>query len=449
MQKKISYRSVPIERVTSALLAAMLAGATRLVVAIDVAKVKMMAGFGHEDGTVARLVRFESPAQTRAFVELVVETGRVLDVPVEALMEPTGTYGDGLRALLVSSGVSVHMLSPKRVHDAAEVFDGVPSLHDAKSCVVMAQLHRQGVSRGYAPPSEERVRMRALVRRREVFEKPLQTHLNELEGLLARHWPELLVEMDVWRRRTPLELLAEYPCPADVTAHRAEVRELMRRVSRKMIKEDEVSRVLESAERSVGMPASTEERELVRAVAREALHVRASLASVNRELEKEAMKHEPTRSIAPVVGRVTALALVAYLGPLSQYDSAAALEKACGLNLKIKSSGNYVGRPSISKRGSSSVRRYLYLAALRLVKDDEVIAAWYRARGGYRADRKLIALVAVMRKLARALWHVARGASFDARKLVDARALDIAPMARAAAPAATPTPTSHEAPART
>lgn len=48
-------------------------------------------------------------------------------------MEPTGTYGDGLRALLVSRGVSVFMQSPKRVHDAREVFDGVPSLHDAKS----------------------------------------------------------------------------------------------------------------------------------------------------------------------------------------------------------------------------------------------------------------------------------------------------------------------------
>ncbi len=76
MKKKISYRAVPIERLTSALLAAMLSGATKLVVAIDVAKLKMMAGFGPEDGTIARLVRFESLAQTRAFVALVIETGK-------------------------------------------------------------------------------------------------------------------------------------------------------------------------------------------------------------------------------------------------------------------------------------------------------------------------------------------------------------------------------------
>lgn len=85
----------------------------------------MMTGFGPEDGTIARLVRFESPAQTRLFVELVVETGKALAVPVEALMEPTGTYGDGLRALLIASGVKVFMLSPKRVHECVVRMNGV------------------------------------------------------------------------------------------------------------------------------------------------------------------------------------------------------------------------------------------------------------------------------------------------------------------------------------
>jgi len=54
MSKTISYRAVLIEKVTSAMLAGLLVGATKLVVAIDVAKTKMMAGFGREDGGVAR-----------------------------------------------------------------------------------------------------------------------------------------------------------------------------------------------------------------------------------------------------------------------------------------------------------------------------------------------------------------------------------------------------------
>jgi transposase len=108
-----------MERLAPEMLTTSLAGASKLVVAIDVAKTKMMAGFGREDGSVARLVKWTSPVETRAFVELVVQTGKALGVPVEALMEPTGTYGEALRALLMAHGVPVFMLSPKRVHDAA------------------------------------------------------------------------------------------------------------------------------------------------------------------------------------------------------------------------------------------------------------------------------------------------------------------------------------------
>jgi transposase len=440
MARKIQYRAVSIDRLTSGMLAASLSGASKVVVAIDIAKTKMMAGFGREDGSTARLVKFQSPVEMRAFVELVVETGKALSAPVEALMEPTGTYGDALRALLISHGVAVFMLSPKRVHDAAEVFDGVPSLHDAKSCVVIARLHQQGVSRRYAEPNAERVRLRALARHRELYEKPLQMHLSQLEGLLSRHWPELLVELDVWRRKTPLALLRAHPCPADVTEHAAEAEALMRRASRNTMKDEQVSQILQSAAQSVGVPATDEARQVIQATAAEALRLREAMTGVDRTLEEVAQQTEATRMIATVVGRVTAVVLVAHLGPFADYESAAALEKACGLNLKVRSSGNYDGRVAITKRGSGVVRRYLYLAALRLIRDDARVAAWFRSRAGYRGGHKLIAVTAVMRKLVRALWHVARGDVFDSSKLIDERALPARELA-----ATTPTPTSHDA----
>jgi hypothetical protein len=65
------------------------------------------------------------------------------------------------------------------------------------------------------------------------------------------------------------------------------------------------------------------------------------------------------------------------------------------------------------------------MAALRLMKDDAVALSWCRARRGYKADQKIKAVVALMRKLARALWHVARGEAFDATKLFDIRRLDL------------------------
>ena len=80
----------------------------------------------------------------------------------------------------------------------------------------------------------------------------------------------------------------------------------------------------------------------------------------------------------------------------------------------------------ITKRGPGVCRYYLYLAALRLIQDDPVVRAWYGkkvARDGGRMKNK--AVIAVVRKLVKGLWHVARGEPFDSRLLFDTSKLDL------------------------
>ena len=130
--------------------------------------------------------------------------------------------------------------------------------------------------------------------------------------------------------------------------------------------------------------------------------------------------------MAQAVGKATAAVLALSVGNADEYESAAAYVKSYGLNLKERSSGRHKGRLKISKRGPGRSRRYLYMAVLRLIQHDAVCAAWYRrkvARDGGKLKGK--AIVALMRKLAAALWHVAQGTPFDARKLFDLRRLKL------------------------
>ena len=72
------------------------------------------------------------------------------------------------------------------------------------------------------------------------------------------------------------------------------------------------------------------------------------------------------------------------------------------------------------------MRKYHYFTALRWLYQDTVIARWYRNKVRRDGNRKGKAIVAVMRKLALALWYVARGDVFDSRKLFNVRAFAMA-----------------------
>jgi transposase len=130
--------------------------------------------------------------------------------------------------------------------------------------------------------------------------------------------------------------------------------------------------------------------------------------------------------LSPVIGKVTSAVLIAHQGVPTDYSSAGSYLKALGLNLKEHSSGKHRGQLKITKRGHGISRRYLYYATLRLIRDDNVVRAWYRSkveRDGGRIKGK--AIIAVMRKLVQALWCVSRGETFDSKRLFDVRHLGL------------------------
>ena len=118
-----------------------------------------------------------------------------------------------------------------------------------------------------------------------------------------------------------------------------------------------------------------------------------------------------------VVGVPTACVLWVSTGDPRDFDSAGAYRKAMGLNLAERSSGTYQGRLRISKRGSARTRQWLYFAVLRLVQQCGV-RPWYEAKKARHEGEARQVVVAVMRKLAVALYHVGvRNEEFQPRRL--------------------------------
>lgn len=416
---KRTYQAVPVKSKPLEKLAKELEDIERLVFAIDVAKEKMFAALKIESEPVLRTVKWNHSTQTRTVVRWLAH----LSCPVEVAMEPSGTYGDTLRWQLQQAGLTVYQVSPKRVKDSREIYDGVDSTHDAKASAIIGWLHWHGRSEVWPEDSAQQRELAAAVQTLELYQLPFQQGKNRLEAQLARFWPEL-PRMLPLGSATLLELLMAFPAPARVVAAPKRARRLLRKVGGSKLEAKKIDAVIASAHDTLGVPPVPGECKALQTLAAETRRVHKALRAARQHIEALTQTDTVAHRIAEVVGKATAAVLLVRGGRITKYRNATCWEKALGLNLKTRSSGQYQGRLKITKRGSSVARRYLYLAALRLIKQDELARLWFEAkcqRDGGQAKKK--ALVALMRKLARALWWVAQGRSFDTKKLFDARRL--------------------------
>lgn len=424
MARKRRYKTTPVKHVRLEALCEDVRQ-QRIVVGVDVAKEAMVAAVVDEGHAVLCTVRWSHPTETGVLLDL-LEALREHAADVRVAMESSGTYGDALRWQCLTRAFDVHRVSAKHTHDMAEVYDGVPSKHDAKDAAIVGMLCLDGRSRPWPVTSAQQRELAAAVRLLDLYDGQLRQGISRLEAIIARHWPELTGYLDL-QTATLLELLAAYGGPAAVAADPDGAHALMRRAGGPLLSEEKVWAVIASAEATAGLPQVAEELHLLSVLASDTRRAQKSLREAKRRIQSLAGAEASTRAMQAVVGVTTAGVLVATAGTPTAFDSPRSYVKALGLNLRERSSGRTKGQVRITKRGSSTARRWLYMATLRMLKANRVVRAWYAAkvvRDGGRTKRR--AVVAVMRKLALALWHVARGAPFDATKLFDTRRLELA-----------------------
>src|SRR5262249_52375446 len=144
----------------------------------------------------------------------------------------------------------------------------------------------------------------------------------------------------------------------------------------------------------------------VQQYAAQALQAHQQMRRSGRQLARLVRGRPVLEAQARVVGCGRACVLWASVGDPREYPCGEAYRKAMGLNLTGRSGGTQQGGLHISKRGKPLARRWLYLAALRLVKRAGV-RQWYQAKKQRDGQKAKGAVVGVMRRLVLALYAVA------------------------------------------
>jgi transposase len=373
--KKRRYRTTNVKRANWEKIASLAEG-QRIVFSVDVAKDDFFAALMKTDRSVIETIKWVHPQQTREVGEHLRD---LATQDLEVVMEPSGTYGDALRGYLTGLGFAVYRVSPKRVHDAAEVYDGVPSLHDAKSAYLIGRVHLDGASSPWEELSASRRDHHALICELDLYQGQQKANLNRLEAALNRHWPEAVRIMDL-SAVSLHTLIAEYGDPSQVSRHREEAKRLLLRTGRGGLSAEKVQQVLGSSEASLGLPCTAGERHLLQVLARELLRTHKALKAIEQQIAKVVDDDPVLRRMANFVGKTTSLVLETTQGTPLDYANPHSYVKGLGLNLMERSSGKHAGQLKITKRGPGKARKYLYFTALRWSNKDPVIAAWYQKK---------------------------------------------------------------------
>src|SRR3954464_13001720 len=382
---------------------------------VDVGKFDVWVVCRWADGRFERPWRIKNPWEIATLVALVRQVK--VDRKSVVAMESSGTYGDALRQALGDDGIEVRRVNGKAAHDYAEVFDGVPSQHDGKDAAVVAELAALGKAKPWAYQAadswEEELTywVEEMVAQRQML-TPWQ---GRLEGLLARHWPEASQVLKL-SSGTLLRILKRYGTPRALAAD-ADAATQLARWGRSLLSAAKIEELLTGARSSVGVRPGPWQQRQIREYAERALAARQQANRAQRRLRELAAGHPVLQAQGKVVGVPTACVLWTSTGDPRDFDSAGGYRKAMGLNLAERSSGTYQGQLRVSKRGSARTRQWLYFAVLRLVQQCGV-RPWYEAKKARHEGEARRVLVAVMRKLAVALYHVGvRNEEFQPRRL--------------------------------
>lgn len=141
---------------------------------------------------------------------------------------------------------------------------------------------------------------------------------------------------------------------------------------------------------------------------------------VGKEIDEEVKDDEKVALLetAPGVGKLTAMAFVAYIGDGSRFHNASQVAASIGLVPKIDMSGSINRYGGISKHGCGYLRSLLVMASWSLLrsKNGGALCEKYHYMVKVQSKNKRKAIVAIARKLAELLYTMLKtNESFEAR----------------------------------
>lgn len=373
---------------------------------IDIAaETHFVAVVDEDSGTVVKPTSFgEDAAGYEKLIGLLGAPGEVL-----VAMEATGHYWQNLFAALAAAGYGVSLLNPLRTRRfAGEDLERTKTdAIDALGIARFAAQKRPVVTRLPDIATQE---LRELVRFRDRLMQDFGDRVRQLHRLVDLGFPEFTRYVRSLDSELASAILHEYPTAEAFLGLPWKRLAKLCYDGRHKVGDELAKGLVEAAKTSVGRHHGPAYRVQVRCACEDLDLLRRRLREIDSDIERTLKDHEVGTLLTTLdgIGPTTAARLVAELGDIASFRSAAAIASYVGAIPGLRQSGKrQASRAGLTPHGNARLRAALWMPTLTAVRKNAWLRAYYE---GLRARGKLpkVALVAAMRKLLIAVYFVAK-----------------------------------------
>jgi transposase len=379
----------------------------RAVVGIDIGKRTHAATALSPQGEI--LAQLASFPNTRAGLdrlerEVLLPAGGPGKVLVA--MEATGHYWMCLRAALERRGYATVVLNPIQTNARCNA-QIRKTRNDRIDSVSIARVILAGEARATRVPDDQTAELRLLTRHRRRLLRAVGDLERYAHTLVDRIFPEYADVFSHPFLPSGEQLIRQVGLAPDALLQRPDqVRDVLRRTSRRRLGPETMDQLLQAAQTSIGLrQAESVIHQQLTSILDFRQTLRAQIGQIEDELERRVQALDsPLRSLG--ISAILAATIHAETDPIRDFGAPDQYVAYAGLDPSLHDSGDTLrGRGKISQRGSPVLRHALYLAAFVVYRKHEYFHRLYRKHRrqgkGHRS-----ALVIVARHLARVIWRL-------------------------------------------
>jgi transposase len=342
---------------------------------------------------------------------IVINKNRFACSEVVVGYESTGPYAEPLVHYLRSKPVKIVQVNPMHTKRMKEVNDNSPLKTDDKDPRVIADIIRLGHALTVVVPEGDAAYLRRLNNARERHIRERTALLNQLQQLVFLIFPEFKTVIKDIKIKTARYILRSYTTPQSMgVLNKETLGEEMRKKSMGKFGIKDAETLIGLAQGTVGI------KEGITGLDLDIKHILIQLETIESFITEIESKMEGTLSEISCsikllsikgLGVVSVAGIIGEVGDFMKFGTQSEIMKLAGLDLYEISSGKRKGERRISKRGRSLLRKILYYTAIQTIRKNGIMYEYY-VNLTSRGMKRIMALVAIARKLLRIIYAIVR-----------------------------------------